>query len=113
MSNREDAREVKVQHKHYCKDALRPEIGDQALRTLSDRISKSDYAMVYAADERELKALGDFIAYKEKCIQRFQHVEVNHDAKEQAIRLKQYLTEFPRKDRDADHISSPFGHRMR
>ena len=103
MSNHKGAREVNVQHKYCCKDAWRQEIGDQM-----DRISKPDYTMIYAGDERELKALEDFIAYKERCIQRFQHVEVNRDAKEEAIRLKQYRTEFPTKDRDADHISLPF-----
>lgn len=107
-SNREGACKVKVQHKHYCKDAWRPETGDQTLRSIPNRAERPDFATVYAADERELKALDDFIAYKDRCIQRFQYVEVNRDAKHEAQRLKQYLAEFPKKDRNDDHDSSPF-----
>ena len=63
---------------------------------------------MFAADERELKALDDFIAYKERCIQRLQHEERNRNAKVEAERLKLYLAEFLRKDRNDEHLSSLF-----
>jgi hypothetical protein len=107
-NNREGIREVKVQHKHYCKDPWGPETGTKALRSTPNRMERPDFAIVYAADERELRALDDFIGYKERCIQRLQYVEKNREAKHEAERLKQYLVEFPQKDRSIDHVTSPF-----
>jgi hypothetical protein len=108
MDNQEATREVRVQHKHYCKDPWGPEAGTKTLRSLPNREERPAFANVFAADERELKALDDFIAYKERCIQRLQHEERNRNAKVEAERLKLYLAEFPRKDRNDEHQSSIF-----
>ena len=108
MDNQEATCEVQVQHKHYCKDPWGPEAGTKTLRSLPNREERPAFANVFAADERELKALDDFIAYKERCIQRFQHEDKNHNAKVEAERLKLYLAEFPRKDRSDEHQSSIF-----
>lgn len=108
MDNQEGTREVRVQHKHYCKDPWGPEAGTKTLRSLPNREERPPFANVFAADERELKALDDFIAYKERCIQRLQHEDRNRDAKVEAERLKLYLAEFPRKDRSDEHLSSLF-----
>ena len=51
-------------------------------------MEQPDFAIVYAADERELKALNDFIGYKERCTHRLKYVEKNREAKEEAERLK-------------------------
>ena len=69
MDNQKATREVQVQHKHYCKDPLGPEVGTKTLRSLPSREERSAFVNVFVADERELKALDDFIAYKERCIQ--------------------------------------------
>jgi hypothetical protein len=108
MDNQEGTREVRVQHKHYCKDPWGPETGTKALKSLPSREERPAFANVFAADERELKALDDFIAYKERCIQRLQHEDRNRDAKVEAERLKLYLAEFPHKDRSNEHRSLLF-----
>ena len=108
MDDRDGIREIRVQHKHYCKDPWRPETGTKTLRSLPSRDKRPAFANVFAADERELKALDDFIAYKQRCIQRLQQVERNRDAKVEAERLKLYLAEFPHKDCSNEHCSSPF-----
>ena len=56
-------------------------------------------AEVFGADARELRALQDFVAYKEKCVERFQNVEKNLEAIDQAKWLADYLEEFPEQDR--------------
>ena len=80
-NNREGIREVKVQHKHYCKHPWGPETGTKALRSTPNRMERLDFAIVYATDEMELRALDDFIGYKERCIQRLQYVEKKCEAK--------------------------------
>ena len=64
MDHHEDNREVKVQHKQYCKDPWGPKAGMKTLRSISSREERPAFATVFAADERELKALDDFIAYR-------------------------------------------------
>ena len=56
---------------------------------------KAKLAELFGADERELKALGKFIAYKEKCVKRTQHVEENLHAIEKVQWLIKYLKNFP------------------
>lgn len=80
----------------------------KTLRSLPSREDRPLFANVFAADERELKALDDFIAYNERCIQRLQHEERNRDAKVEAKRLKLYVAEFLHKDRSDEHQSSIF-----
>lgn len=106
MDNREGVGKVRVQHKHYSKDKWGPELGTKTLQSLPNKEERPSFAKVFAADERELKALDDFIAYKERCIQRFQHPEKNGEAKREAEHLKLYLAEFPSKDRSNEHSSS-------
>jgi hypothetical protein len=108
MDDRNGIREIQVQHKHYCKDPWQPETWTKTLRSLPRTDERPAFANVFAADERELKALDDFIAYKQRCIQRLQQVERNRDAKVEAEGLKLYLAEFPHKDRSNEHCSSPF-----
>ena len=80
----------------------------KTLKSLPSREERPAFAKVFAADERELKALDDFVAYKERCVQRFQHLERNLEAIDEAARLKLYLAEFPHKDRTQEQVSSPF-----
>ena len=63
-----DNREVRVQHKHYCNDFWGSEASTKTLRSIPRREEQPAFVTVFAADERELKALDDFIAYKERCI---------------------------------------------
>ena len=108
MDNQEATHEVRVQHKHYWRDPWGPEAGTKTSRSLPSREERPAFANVFAADEWELKALDDFIAYKERCIQRLQYVDKNRDVKVEAERLKLYLAEFLRKDRSNEHRSSNF-----
>jgi hypothetical protein len=57
---------VRVQYKHYCRDQWGPIEGYECLA----RPGKPSLAPLKEADSRELKALVDFIAYKERALQR-------------------------------------------
>ena len=48
-------------------------------------------AEVHHANERELKALDEFIAYKGRCVERVYNVERNLQAIEETEWLKEYL----------------------
>ena len=99
--------DVRVQHKHFNKDPWGPATGTLCLKTMPKETESPEFAEVYAADERELKALDEFIAYKEKCVERMQYVEKNLVAIEEAQSLKDYLKEFPNKDRSEER-GKPF-----
>jgi hypothetical protein len=90
-----------VQHKHFSKDAWGPAKGHLSLTSLLNRMEKPELAEVFGADERELKALDDFIAYKERCVERLHNVEKNLQAIDETRWLKQYLKEFLDGDRKA------------
>jgi hypothetical protein len=64
-------------------------------------MEKPELAEVFGADERELRVLDDFIAYKERCVERLQNVVKNLQAIDETRWLKQYLKEFPTGDREA------------
>jgi hypothetical protein len=51
-------------------------------------MEKPELAEVFGADERELRALNDFIAYKERCVERLQKVEKNLQAIDETRWLK-------------------------
>jgi hypothetical protein len=55
----------------------------------------------YSAEERELKVLDEFIAYKMRCVERLQNVEKNLQAIEETGWLKEYLEHFPDANREA------------
>jgi hypothetical protein len=78
----------RVQHKHFSKDAWRPTEGHLCLRSLPNTMEKPELAEVFGADERELRALNDFIAYKERCVERLQKVEKNLQAIDETRWLK-------------------------
>jgi hypothetical protein len=91
----------RVQHKHFSKDAWGPAEGHLCLTSLPNTMEKPNLAKVSVADEWELRALDEFIAYKERCVERLQHVEKNLQAIDETRWLKQYLEEFPDGDREA------------
>jgi hypothetical protein len=68
---------IRVQYKHFSKDAWGPMDGYVCLRSLLNTAEKPALAKVHCAEERELKALDEFIAYKTRCIERLQNVEKN------------------------------------
>jgi hypothetical protein len=91
----------RVQHKHFNKDVWGLADGHLCLTSLPSTMEKPNLAKVFRADERELRALDDFIAYKERCVKRLQNVEKNLQAVEETRWLKQYLEDFPGADRTA------------
>lgn len=97
----------RVQHKHFSGDAWGPVDGHMCLRSLPSTSQTPELAEVFAADDRELRALQEFIAYKERCVSRLQYVEKNLRAIDEAKWLMQYLIEFPTKDRREER-SIPF-----
>jgi hypothetical protein len=71
------------------------------LISLPNTMEKLELAEVFGADERELRALDEFIAYKERCVERLQNIEKNLQAIDETRWLKQYLKEFPDGNREA------------
>jgi hypothetical protein len=59
-----------VQYKHFSKDAWGHAEGHLCLTSLSNTMEKPEIAEFFGADERELRALDEFIAYKERCVER-------------------------------------------
>jgi hypothetical protein len=57
-------------------------------------MEKLNLAEVFRADEQEFRTLDDFIAYKERCVEKLQNVEKNLQAIEETRWLKQYLEDF-------------------
>jgi hypothetical protein len=51
-------------------------------------MEKPNLVEISTADERELRALDEFIAYKERCVERLQHVEKNLQAIDEIRWLK-------------------------
>ena len=91
-----------VQFKHFNKDAWGPTGGHVCLRSLSNPTEKPTLAEVHRTEERELKALDKFIAYKRRCLVRgLQNVEKNLQAIEETEWLKEYLEHFPDANREA------------
>ena len=78
----------RVQHKHFSTDALGPTYGHLCLTSLPSTMEKPNLTRVFCADERELRALDDFIAYKERYVERLQNVEKNLQAIEETQWLK-------------------------
>jgi hypothetical protein len=62
----------RVQHKHFSKDAWGPAKGHLLV---PNRMEKPKLAKIFSVDERELRALDEFIAYKERCVGRLQNGE--------------------------------------
>jgi hypothetical protein len=89
----------RVQHKHFSTDAWGLADGHLCLTSLPSTMEKPNLAEVFPADERELRVLDDFIAYKKRCVERLQNVEKNLQAIDEIRWLKQYLEDFPRADR--------------
>lgn len=61
----------RVQFKYFSKDTWGPTEGHPCLRSMPTRAEKPMLAEVFGADARELRALQEFVAYKEKCVERF------------------------------------------
>jgi hypothetical protein len=85
---------TRVQYKHFSKDAWGPTDGHVCLRSLPNTTEKPALAEVHRTEERELKALDEFIAYKTRCVERLQNVEKNLQAIEEIEWLKEYLEHF-------------------
>jgi hypothetical protein len=68
--------------------------GHLCLTSFPSTIEKPNLAEVFCADELELRALDDFIAYKERYVERLQNVEKNLQTIEEIRWLKQYLKDF-------------------
>jgi hypothetical protein len=92
---------TRVQYKHFSKNAWGPTEGHLCLRSLPNTAEKLALAEVHRAEERELKALDEFIAYKTRCVERLQNVEKNLQAIEETKLLKEYLEHFPDANREA------------
>jgi hypothetical protein len=71
---------TQVQYKHFSKDAWEPTNGHVCLRSLPNTAEKLALAEVHRAEERELKVLDEFIAYKTRYVERLQNVEKNLQA---------------------------------
>jgi hypothetical protein len=78
----------RVQHKHFSKDVWGPAKGHLSLRSLPNTMEKPKLVEVFGADEWELRVLDDFIAYKERCVERLQNVEKNLQAIDETRWLK-------------------------
>jgi hypothetical protein len=74
---------TRVQYKYFNKDAWGPMEGHICLRSLPNTAETPALAEVNRADERELKGLDEFIAYKTRCVERLQNVEKNLQAIEE------------------------------
>jgi ribosomal 50S subunit-associated protein YjgA (DUF615 family) len=92
---------AQVQYKHFSKDSWGPAEGHVCLRSLPNTAEKLALAEVHRAEERELKALDEFIAYNTRCVERLQNVEKNLQAIEETEWLKEYLEHFPDTNREA------------
>ena len=93
---------TRVQFKHFSKDAWGPTEGHVCLKSLSNPTDKPTLSKVHRIEERELKALDKFIAYKRRCLVRgLQNVEKNLQAIEETEWLKEYLEHFPDANREA------------
>lgn len=100
--------EAHVQYKPYARSPLwLPPTGYVCFETIPSVHSKPDLAEVSQADDRELKALEDYILLKERQILRQTNVERNLEAIEETSKLITYLKEFPKRDRSMDALS-PF-----
>ena len=64
-------------------DAWGPTDGHLCLTSLLSTMEKPNLIEVFPADERELRALDDFIAYNKRCVERLQNVEKNLQAIEE------------------------------
>jgi hypothetical protein len=91
----------RVQHKHFNKDAWGPAEGHLCMTSLPNTMEKPELAEFFSVDERELRALDEFIAYKERCVERLQNMEKNLQAIDETRWLKQYLKEFSDGNREA------------
>jgi len=91
----------RVQHKYFNKDAWGLTKGHLYLQTLPHTIEKTALAEVTTTDKRELRALEDFIIYKEKCVERGMDVQKNREVIQKTKDFKKYLKEFSTWDRGA------------
>jgi hypothetical protein len=92
---------TRVQYKHFSKDAWGPTEGHMCLRSVPNTAEKPALAEVHRAEERELKALDEFIAYKTRWVEKLQNVEKNLQAIEETEWLKEYLEHFSDANREA------------
>ena len=97
---------ARVQHKHYCCDQWGPTEGYECLVRMPSRPGKPYLALLKEVDSQELKALADYIAYKERALQCLQYVEHNLQAIEDTCWLQNYLKDFPRVDKSEAAVDS-------
>ena len=71
------------------------------LHSLPNTSENPKVAQVFAADERELKSLDEFIAYKEKLILRGSDPIRNTEVVDKIQLFKKYLKEFPQENQEA------------
>jgi hypothetical protein len=91
--------EPRVQYKEDCREEWRTPDGYKCLARLPVVGEKPKLAEVKGEDAREIKALRNFITYKERAVRRLQHVEKNLEAIEETEKLIAYLQEFPARER--------------
>jgi hypothetical protein len=101
---------TRVQYKHFSKDAWGPMDGHMCLRSLPNTAEKPALGEVHCVEERELKALDEFITYKTRCVERLQNIEKNLQAIEETKWLKEYLEHFPDANREAQRALSFWPH---
>jgi hypothetical protein len=95
---------TQVQYKHFSKGAWEPTEGYVCLMSLPNTAEKPTLAEVHRVEERELKALDEFIAYKTRCVERLQNVKKNLQAIEETEWLKEYLEHFLDANREAQRV---------
>ena len=93
---------VYVQYKHFYIDEWGPKEGHLCLNSIPSGSTKPNLVEAFAADQRELKALDDFIAYKDTLVIRggvnlYKNMKVADDLR----KFKKYLEEFPESNKNA------------
>ena len=91
--------EPRVQYKTYCTDVWAPEGRYSAMTSVPATRAKLRLSAVLPADSREVQALEEFIALKERQINRLVRVDENLDAILETEWLKDYILTFPNRDR--------------
>ena len=87
--------EPRVQYKIYCTDVWAPEGGYSTMKSIPTTQAKAGLSAVLPTDPREVQALNEFIALKERQINRLIHINDNLDAILETEWLKDYILTFP------------------
>ena len=87
-----------MQYKIYCTDVWALEGGYSAIKSVPATRAKPRLSAVLHVDPREVQALEEFIALKERQINRLVRVDKNLDAILETEWLKDYILTFSNRD---------------